>query len=311
MSGSVEIDNGSTTTVVVSPSFSTDVVEVGLSTNTVTTVDIGAIIAASPEDDTLDDVTGRGNTTTNDITVGGITADSLQLTGGSGTQGTLSWNVDEETLDLIQNGATLQVGQEIHFHAKNQTGSDIPNGTPVMAVGTLGASGRILIAPMVADGSVAPRFFLGLTTESIANGDDGKVTHFGKVRDLDTSGYTEGTVLWCDPVNPGGFTMTEPAAPNLKIGAVFVVNVHANNGTVMVRSDKGHRLFDSHDVQVSNQADKDALMWNSSTGRWENQLVASAPLTEYTLSDGSNSGAQTIQSALELEQTKVVLGGNY
>ena len=44
---------------------------------------------------------------------------SLQLTGGDGTQGTLSWNTDEETLDLIQNDAVLQLGQEIHIHCRN------------------------------------------------------------------------------------------------------------------------------------------------------------------------------------------------
>ena len=310
MSGSVEISTGSSTQVVISPAFSAETVEVSGSTNTVTTVDIGAIIAA-PEVDTLDSVTTRGNTTANDITVAGLTADSLQLTGGSGDQGTITWNADEETLDVVLNGAVLQVGQEVHFHVKNQTGAAIPNGTAVMAVGTLGASGRILAAPMVADGSVPARFFLGVTTEEIGNGEDGKVTHFGKVRGIDTSGYTEGAVLWCDPDVTGGFTTTEPEAPNLKIGAVFVVASHATNGTFMIRSDKGHRLFDSHDVEISNQQDKDALMWNSTTGRWENRLVASAPLVDYTLSDGSSSGAQTIQSAFELEQTKVVLGGNY
>lgn len=35
----------------------------------------------------------------------------LQLTGGTGDQGTFSWNSDEWTVDLIQNGTTLQLGQ--------------------------------------------------------------------------------------------------------------------------------------------------------------------------------------------------------
>lgn len=66
------------------------------------------------------------------------TAASLQLTGGSGSQGTLSWNTDEETVDIIQNGAVLQLGQETHVHVKNQTGSTINDGTPVYVTGTLG-----------------------------------------------------------------------------------------------------------------------------------------------------------------------------
>ena len=72
----------------------------------------------------------------------------LQLTGGVGTQGEMSWNTDEETVDIILNGSTLQLGQEVHVHVRNNsTTTAIPNGTPVYVTGTLGASGRLTIAP--------------------------------------------------------------------------------------------------------------------------------------------------------------------
>jgi hypothetical protein len=100
---------------------------------------------------------------------------SLQYAGGTGTQGTVSWNTDEETLDIIQDGATLQVGQETQYHVRNSSGSDIGDGVPVYASGTVGASGRITIAPFIADGTIAAKLFLGATTEPIPNGTDGKV----------------------------------------------------------------------------------------------------------------------------------------
>lgn len=165
-----------------------------------------------------------------------VLADTVQLTGGTGTAGTISWNADEETLDLIQNGAVLQLGQELQVHCKNQTGSDIADGTPVMAVGTLGSSGRILISPMDGTNSANAKYFLGITTETIVNGDDGKVTVFGKVRGLNTNAYNEGDVLWISASTVGALTNTEPALDKIGMPIAFVINKHTHNGTIMVRA---------------------------------------------------------------------------
>jgi hypothetical protein len=150
--------------------------------------------------DGLGNDTGVSLNNTGDVTISGtltvntrINTPLLQLTGGTGTQGELSWNADEETLDLINNGAVLQLGQEIHIHVRNNSVTTaIPNGTPVYVAGTLGASGRLKVAPMIADGSISPEYFIGVTTEEIEADGDGKVTFLGKVRGFDTSVYTEG-----------------------------------------------------------------------------------------------------------------------
>ena len=197
-----------------------------------------------------------------------INTPTLQLTGGVGAQGTFTWNADEETVDLVQNGATLQLGQEVQIHCKNQTGALIPDGTPVYAVGTLGASGRILIAPMIANGSIDAKYFLGITTEDIANGDDGKVTTFGKIRGLNTAAYTEGQTLWVSSTVAGAFQTTRPLAPNLDLEVAIVINSHANNGTIFVRANNGHYLGTAHDVNISSVAENDLLVYK--TNRWVN-----------------------------------------
>jgi hypothetical protein len=201
---------------------------------------------------------------------GDFTVDSLQFTGGTGLQGTVTWNANEETLDLVQNGATLQLGQEIQVHVKNQTGSTIPDGTPVYVTGTLGNSGRLTVAPMIADGSIPAKFFLGVTTENIANGEDGKVTTFGKIRGLNTSMYTEGQTLFVSASTAGAFQTTAPVSPNLDLETAIVINSHANNGTLFVRAQNGYYLGMLHDVAFSGLADKDLLVYNSTTGVWEN-----------------------------------------
>lgn len=158
-----------------------------------------------------------------------ITADSLQLNGGTGDEGTMTWNDEENTVDLVQNGTTLQVGQELHINVKNKTGSTIPNGAVVMASGTEGASGSILISPY--DGVTDLKYVIGLTTEEIANDTIGKVTTFGKIRDIDTSGWNEGDVLY--PTSSGGLTNITPETGVINAIA-FAIN-SKNNGTIMVR----------------------------------------------------------------------------
>lgn len=156
---------------------------------------------------------------------------NIQFSGGTGTQGQMSWNTDEETVDLIQNGATLQLGQETQVHARNNTGSSIADGTVVYVTGTLGASGRITVAPA---GTTDAKYIVGVTTETIADGEDGKVTNFGKVRGLDTSSYTEGSVLYVNTTD-GSLTATKPTT-GLCMPIAFVINSHATNGTLMVRT---------------------------------------------------------------------------
>jgi len=194
--------------------------------------------------------------------VGAATAASLQLTGGSGSQGTLSWNTDEETVDIIQNGAVLQLGQETHVHVKNQTGSTITDGTPVYVTGTLGSSGRLTVAPMIADGTIEAKYFLGITTEDIPNGEDGKVTTFGKIRGLDTTAYTEGQTLYVSASTAGAFQTTAPVAPNLDLEVAIVINSHANNGTIFVRAQNGHYLGLLHDVYLNSPANNQFLVYN-------------------------------------------------
>ena len=172
---------------------------------------------------------------------GKVVAPSLQLSGGTGTQGTLSWNTDEETLDLVNNDAVLQLGQEMYVHIRNNSGVTIPDGTPVMATGTIGASGRITIGLMDGTDPDNAKFYLGITTESIIDGDDGKVTTFGKVRGIDTTGtpysetWAEGEVIWISTTTAGYLTNVEPTS-GLGLSIAFVITGHATSGTLMSRA---------------------------------------------------------------------------
>lgn len=215
-----------------------------------------------------------------DTMTGGLIAPSVQLSGGTGTQGTLSWNADEETLDLVNNDVVLQLGQEIHVNVKNQTGVTIADGTPVMSVGTVGASGRILIGEMIGSVPANAKYLVGLTTEEITNGADGKVTSFGKIRGIDTTGtpygetWADGDVLWIDPVTTGGLTNVEPTdIDDMAQSVAFVIHAHASTGTLMARVDG----LDEHAFSPHILANED-------------QVLSSAR----TISNGSNNYSLTI-----------------
>jgi hypothetical protein len=195
------------------------------------------------------DISGIQNTT---VDTGLINFDTAYSETGNETEGAAFWNPDEQTLNLQLNGATLQVGQEQVILVRNNTVTDIPDGTVLMATGSIGNSGRITVAPHNGQQGYA-RYIVGVATETIPAGTDGFATTFGKVRGISTDGsevgetWTDGTVLYVKPNDGGVFTSTEPADTEIKMPVAFVLHAHASNGTIFVRVnpfDENH--FNSH-----------------------------------------------------------------
>jgi hypothetical protein len=153
--------------------------------------------------------------------------------------GQLAWNIDEGTLDLAMANATLQIGQETLVKVRNKSGATIEDGTVVMAVGTQGNSGRILVSPHTGLRSTAKQI-LGIATESILNNQDGFVTVFGKVRGINTTGsavgetWVDGDILYIKPNDFGHLTKVAPLASEINMPIAIVINAHTN-GALFVR----------------------------------------------------------------------------
>lgn len=201
-------------------------------------------------------------------------------------EGQLAWEQDEHTAVLGLNGVHAHLAHDTYAWCRNATGVTIPKGTAVMFAGTLGASGRLLIAPMVADGTYPGYVFLGVTAEAVLTGTDGPVISYGKLKGIDTSLLSEGVILWCDPATPGGLTEVEPSAPNLKLPVAAVI-ASKNNGTLMIRWATGSRLQDLHDVQVGAPSDGQALAWDNANGRWEPKTITGTGEVEEAPLDGN------------------------
>jgi hypothetical protein len=176
-----------------------------------------------------------------DPTLDSLTFNTAAAIPDPADQGQLWWDEDEETLSFKQDGAILQLGQELQWHVRNNSGVDIADGVAVMATGSIGASGRITISKMDGTDPLNARLLLGITTESIPNGEDGKVTVFGKIRGINTTGIPEGEtwlagdILWISDSISGQLTKTEPSQSTLGMPVAFVITVSATVGTIAVR----------------------------------------------------------------------------
>ena len=164
----------------------------------------------------------------------------------------------------------VEVGGNQGFYVKNQTGSAINKGTLVGFVGTLGSSGKLLVAPYLANGSIPSEYFIGVVSETIPNGGDGFVIDHGTIYNLNTVSWPAGTVLYASSTAAGALTSTMPQAPNNKITVAAVVNSHANAGVLEVRVTLGSKLQNDELVQLGTLAGGDTLAYNATAGRFEN-----------------------------------------
>jgi hypothetical protein len=161
---------------------------------------------------------------------GTLNVDALAL---AGMTGEMVWNSDEETIDVpLNDDVTLQLGQEFVFRGKATEA--ISNGDVVMFAGAQGGHLLIAKADMSAAG-FAPEHVIGMATQDFSKNDFGFVTELGKVRGLDTSGYSEGAILYLHPTTAGALTTTKPAPPSHAIQMCAVVRSHGTQGTLLVR----------------------------------------------------------------------------
>lgn len=199
--------------------------------------------AANPEEVLKTDA--NGDVTVHNINVGSVLFDTAN--GTPDTLGELGWDSEDETLAFVmKSGEVLQIGEETLYHIENNTVSTIAKGTPVMYAGTIGNSGKLRGKPW--DGTV-PKAFLGIASAQIlGNGGTGYVTHFGKVKGIQTNGanygetWVSGDIIYAVS-GSSNLTKVQPSAGGYVVVAV-VIAAHASNGTLFVRPTEVPSLTD-------------------------------------------------------------------
>lgn len=188
-------------------------------------------------------------------------------------RGRLWYSPDDDTLNIgHDNGIVQQVGQEFFYPpCKNTSGTSIPNGRLVMSTGSQGD--KITIAAAITDGTIEPDYIIGVTTHEVtADSEFGMIITDGIVRDINTSIWAPGTILYPDPQNPGALTATKPTAPAIRTPIAIVLRQHASTGRIYVRMSVGSKLGGSDsNVEFGTLANNDLIVYNGTLNRWENK----------------------------------------
>lgn len=231
---------------------------------------IAAYAAPIAHDHTGDDI-NPDTVTTNQIVLNGF--DRL----GNPITVNMLYNTAYGVVEFqYPDGTTIQDGLELWFVAKCQ--GACRNGYGAQFVSSQG--GHIVVKEAVAaELNTQPQLFMGMFTQTAANGEFIKMTWFGSVNDVVTTEYeAQGAakILYVDMEGTGarGFTTIVPNAPYRKIMAASIQKYSTGgsaNGVILVRPTFGTKLSDLDDVDGTDTtiADTDEVIKKDTAGLWK------------------------------------------
>jgi hypothetical protein len=185
---------------------------------------------------------------------------NINPTEAADEEGKLVWNALDHTLDIgLEGGSTLQVGQENHLRALNNTGVDMTEGTVVYVSGSQGQ--RATIAKASAANNTGHET-IGILTQDCANNDTTYVTTFGLVRSANTDGFTEGEDIYLSDT-AGQYTQTPPAKPSYQVRIGYCVRASATQGQIFVSVQSHSKTDDLSDVETTGAATGSLLQLQS------------------------------------------------
>jgi hypothetical protein len=217
------------------------------------------------------------------LTLRGIDANGKQILSN------MSWNKEAGTVDVtLQNGVTGQMFQELHIYV--EASEDILNGQVVQFTGASTTSNMIKVGvantntPSPVTGFYDPATVLGVATQDIKFGKSGYITWFGSVRDLDTTMWNEGDLLYLDADNPGKLTTTYPAAGQKWVNVGIVQSKGFTNGEIFIRPVFGDNLsqvtldptgFDTPEniTMTYNSGSRTVTLTGTFQGYWQGNIV--------------------------------------
>lgn len=158
-------------------------------------------------------------------------------------------------------GPAIQKGQAVYINGFN-TNLNIPSASLY-----------------ISNGSISEQKFAGLMSEYLASGNQGKITNFGILNGLNTTGTTSnisvgdeswsiGDILYAHPTDHGKLTKNKPDNSIVLVGVI--TNSHATSGSILVRSFISPKLSQLNDIKFDNVSNSDLIMFDSSESKWSN-----------------------------------------
>jgi len=173
-------------------------------------------------------VSHSGDTITNYLNWTGTSAPSYQ-------EGRVWYDSTAKALAFYTDvsGVDVHVGHDLQFKVINNTGSTIPNGSPVYITGTSSGQTYPNIALAKAD-AASTSTVIGLTDGAIANGSAGYVVSTGVIDGVNTGSFTVGQVLYLSPYSAGQLMNTIPPT-GITVQVGMVTYVDSSNGKIYVK----------------------------------------------------------------------------
>jgi len=255
---------------------------------------------------TINSTGGGGGGTTFPYTGSAIISGSLIVTGSTAVSGGIStqyidfdinaapafstgrvnWVDDTKTIaiDTELSGFQIEVGHQNVIRVRNETGTTISRGRVVYLSGSSGNRPLIYTSSFEIDPTSAGT--VGLVAADISTSNNGYVISNGLIRDINTTAYTAGAVLYLS--SSGQLSTTAPVAPlhGVRLGKVITSAV---SGIIHVDVDNGYEIGELHDVIDNSTNTTYGALLVKSGSVWKNgyQLTGSYGLTGSLAVQGS------------------------
>ena len=218
-----------------------------------------------------------------------ITGDAIGITGSPiTTSGTLALAFAGNSTQYVNGAGNLVTfpgiineAQNLITEVYNKTGATLTKGTVVYINGGQGNLPTVTKALATGDSTSAQTY--GIVRNDITNNNNGYVVVAGRISDLDTQVYTEGTQLYLSPTTAGTFTSTKPYAPQHLVYVGIVVRAHPTQGVIEVKIQNGYEMDELHNVAAQSPDNNDILQYKTATSLWTK--VAG---TTSNIAEGSN-----------------------
>jgi hypothetical protein len=245
--------------------------------------------------------------------VSGVLSEQFTPTTAPSYSEGLVWYDSTEKALAFYNDSSLQavhVNQDLIFKVINNTGSTIPNGSPVYVTST--SSGQTYPNVALAKADVAATSsVIGLTNGAIANGAIGYVTSQGTIDNVNTSTFTVGQVLYLSPYSAGQLMNTiPPTGITVQVGVATFIN--SSTGHIYVKQTTPLAIPASiitGTLGVPNGGTGATTLTGYVKGSGTSALTASATVPTTDLS-GTVTNAQLANSAITINGTSTSLGGS-
>lgn len=193
-----------------------------------------------------------------------------------------------QTGNFLVSGSPVDI---VHLYGKNDQGSTIYKGQPVYIGGANGANPLIKIASNTGEFSSSKT--IGLLAQDLLVNEFGYVITEGALEGFDTSNGNAGDPMWLGPTGNILYgTGNKPYGLNNLVYLGVVLRSQSNNGKVYVQIQNGFEIEELHNVYALNPANKDSLIYNSSSGAWFARQISTGDvsgISAYALA--ANTGA--------------------